>query len=107
MTQGRILIDSDRCKGCELCISVCPQHVIAMSGTFNSGGYLTAQLLEAAGACTGCGICAVICPDTAITVYREAAHEPRNKNQGPAMVRSGSQWTLRVPVLGSGERRLS
>jgi 2-oxoglutarate ferredoxin oxidoreductase subunit delta len=77
MTQGRIVIDSERCKGCELCIGVCPQHVIRMSESFNAKGYRSAQLADPVGACTGCGVCAIICPDVAITVYRQSAKEPR------------------------------
>src|SRR5262245_54035808 len=83
MTQGRIVIDSERCKGCELCIGVCPQHVIAMSALFNSRGYRPAELVDPAGACTGCAVCALICPDTAITVYRRANQEPRTKDREP------------------------
>jgi 2-oxoglutarate ferredoxin oxidoreductase subunit delta len=103
MTHGRIVIDSERCKGCELCTSVCPQHVLAMAGVFNSSGYLPAQLLDPAGACTGCGVCAVICPDTAITVYRQATQEPRMKNREPLGSISGSRFS----ILGPAERRLS
>jgi 2-oxoglutarate ferredoxin oxidoreductase subunit delta len=95
MTQGRIVIDSERCKGCELCAGVCPQHVIRMSDSFNTGGYHPAWLADPAGACTGCGVCAIICPDVAITVYRQSAKEPRSKSQEPTV------------VLGSGDRRLS
>ena len=76
MTQGRIVIDSERCKGCELCAGVCPQHVIHMSTTFNSRGYRPAQLVDPGGACTGCAVCAVICPDVAITVYRQIPATP-------------------------------
>ena len=39
MVQGRIVIDSERCKGCGLCTSVCPQNVIRTSNAFNSKGY--------------------------------------------------------------------
>lgn len=73
MTQGRIVIDSERCKGCALCTTVCPQAVIRMAETFNAAGYHPARLVDPAGACTGCSVCALICPDTAITVYRQVA----------------------------------
>ena len=71
MIQGRITIDSERCKGCELCTSVCPQSVIRISNAFNSKGYQPAELVDPLGACTGCAVCAIICPDSAITVYRQ------------------------------------
>jgi len=70
MVQGRIVIDSERCKGCELCTSICPQNVIRISSAFNKG-YQPAELVDPLGACTGCAVCAIICPDTAITVYRQ------------------------------------
>ena len=73
MIQGRIVIDSERCKGCALCAGVCPPRVIHMAETFNSKGYRPAQLVDPAGACTGCAVCAIICPDVAITVYRQPA----------------------------------
>ena len=103
MTQGRIVIDSERCKDCELCAGVCPQHVISMSDSFNARGYRPARLVDPTGACTGCGVCAVICPDVAITVYRQSAQEPRTKNQEPTAVQPGT-W---LSVLDSGERRPS
>ena len=102
MIQGRIVIDFERCKGCELCVSVCPQHVIRMSESFNARGYRPALLADPSGDCTGCGVCAIICPDVAITVYRQAGQEPRTKNRElPGHVGS------RFSVLGSGERGLS
>ncbi len=71
MTRGTINIDQERCKGCELCTSVCPQHVIAIDQSLlNSKGFHPAHLTE--DGCTGCAVCAVICPDVCITVYREA-----------------------------------
>ncbi|HZY44313.1 MAG TPA: 4Fe-4S dicluster domain-containing protein [Anaerolineae bacterium] len=69
--KGRIEIDAEHCKGCELCTGVCPQNVIRMSDTFNAKGYHPAQLIDPNLDCTGCAVCAVICPDTVITVYRQ------------------------------------
>src|SRR5512145_2814927 len=34
--KGRIEIDAEHCKGCELCTTVCPQNVIKMSDWFNA-----------------------------------------------------------------------
>ncbi len=73
MTRGTIFIDQERCKGCGLCPTVCPQSVIAMADDMlNQRGYHPAALVDPAGECTGCAVCAVICPDVCITVYREA-----------------------------------
>ena len=67
--RGLIEIDSEACKGCELCSVACPQHVIAMSKTVNSKGYYHAEMINPE-ACTGCTSCALVCPDAVITVYR-------------------------------------
>jgi len=71
MASGRILINEERCKGCELCLTVCPPGVISLSEYLNSHGYRPATLLDPERKCTGCALCAVVCPDTAITVYRD------------------------------------
>lgn len=72
--KGKIIIDKERCKGCHLCVSVCPQKVIATSDNANQMGYYPAQFLEAGNegkTCNACVTCATICPDIAIEVYRE------------------------------------
>ena len=65
----RVIIDEERCKGCELCMSFCPRGAIAMSSRFNSRGHHPATLV-AEEKCNSCGICAIMCPDVAIEVYR-------------------------------------
>ncbi|MDX1613620.1 MAG: 4Fe-4S dicluster domain-containing protein [Candidatus Promineifilaceae bacterium] len=70
MAQGRIAIDIERCKGCELCREACPPRVIDLADELNSKGYRPAILLDPELACTGCGLCAVVCPDACITVFR-------------------------------------
>jgi len=75
MARGTVVIDQERCKGCELCTTVCPQDVLAMQlDWLNSRGYHPALLVDPDGKCTGCAICAVICPDICITVFREERH---------------------------------
>lgn len=69
-TIGTIIVDTERCKGCALCIEACPQHILALSGkSVNHKGYSYATLAQP-GACTGCASCAIVCPDACITVYR-------------------------------------
>jgi 2-oxoglutarate ferredoxin oxidoreductase subunit delta len=70
MAKGRTVIDEARCKGCKLCVSVCPQEILAISSRLNEKGYLVAEVVDADG-CTGCGMCAIICPDVCFTVYRQ------------------------------------
>lgn len=62
-------IATDRCKGCELCVTECPKHVLALdTSTVNALGYHPVTLTDAA-ACTSCALCARICPDAVFTVY--------------------------------------
>ena len=45
-------IATDRCKGCELCIGVCPHHVLALDeSVVNALGYHPVELTDPAG-CT-------------------------------------------------------
>ena len=68
--RGKIVVDEQQCKGCELCVGACPQHVIALDmNRLTLKGYHPASLAKEG--CTGCAICAIVCPDAAITVYRE------------------------------------
>ena len=69
--KGKISIDTELCKGCNLCINVCPQKIIEISkDQFNKKGHHPA-LVTNTDKCTACALCAVICPDIAITVYKE------------------------------------
>ena len=68
--RGTIVIDDNRCKGCELCTFVCPKKVIVMADYFTPRGYRPARLVDPKEECTGCLLCSTICPDVAITVYR-------------------------------------
>ncbi len=72
--KGRITIDRERCKGCYLCISVCPQGNIIASTELNGKGYYPAEFREndeEGKTCVACAMCATICPDIAIEVYRD------------------------------------
>jgi 2-oxoglutarate ferredoxin oxidoreductase subunit delta len=78
MPKGRIAIDSERCKGCDLCTTACQPQLVHMDTTrLNGLGYHPARLIDPAGQCTGCGLCAVICPDVCITVYKLRAPRPQ------------------------------
>jgi 2-oxoglutarate ferredoxin oxidoreductase subunit delta len=70
-----LLIATDRCKGCELCIHACPQHCLALdTAVVNRLGYHPIRLTDAA-ACTSCALCARVCPDVVFTVFAPARED--------------------------------
>lgn len=71
MAKGRLELTLDRCKGCELCVSVCPTKILVMEDKkINAMGYHPISVTDM-DKCTGCANCAIICPDGVINVYRE------------------------------------
>ena len=60
-------VDERLCKGCRLCIAVCPKQVLAMSNRVNQKGYTVAAALRPED-CIGCKLCEKTCPDFAIYV---------------------------------------
>lgn len=67
----RVRFNQDRCKGCGLCVSVCPAGIIFLADGFNRHGYHPATVTEQ-DRCIGCTLCAVMCPDLVIEVFRPA-----------------------------------
>ena len=79
---GKIVIDTEQCKGCGLCVTVCPKGSIVVSRLSNKSGYFPAEATNAE--CTGCALCAIICPEVVIEVFREedvAADKPGKKSR--------------------------
>lgn len=73
--KGWIEVDQLYCKGCELCVSSCPQEVLALDlDNLTPKGYHPVYLKSEG--CTGCVICAIVCPEAALTVYRERVVRP-------------------------------
>ena len=70
--KGTVTIDTEICKGCELCIAACPPQVLTMSTALNHIGY---RYPELASGCTGCAACQLVCPDFVFEVFRA----PRSK----------------------------
>lgn len=68
--KGAIVVNTDRCKGCSLCVVAFPQDVIALANKVNVHGYPYVEPVKQE-ACVGCASCAIVCPDGCITVYRK------------------------------------
>jgi 2-oxoglutarate ferredoxin oxidoreductase subunit delta len=74
-----IVIDQDRCKGCELCTTVCPKgDLVQMADYFNVKGYQPSTYVDPEDQCIGCAMCAMMCPDMVITVYRTVRKKQRS-----------------------------
>lgn len=72
---GKIVIDTERCKGCGLCVAICPKKSIVISQESNQNGYFPAQATNTD--CTGCAQCAIVCPEGIIEVFRDQADRIR------------------------------
>ncbi|MGN9909009.1 4Fe-4S dicluster domain-containing protein [Phytohabitans sp. LJ34] len=66
-SRGTLVIDTEKCKGCELCVAACPPNVLEMSTAVNDMGYRYPELNPG---CTGCTACQMVCPDFVFAVYR-------------------------------------
>ncbi|MBI4712824.1 MAG: 4Fe-4S binding protein [Planctomycetes bacterium] len=62
-----IQINTAWCKGCEVCVAICPKKVLEMSDKPAPSGYFTAVVKRQAD-CIGCMECELHCPDLAIEV---------------------------------------
>ena len=70
MAKGKVTFDQERCKGCGLCVSVCPVKIIFLdSEVMNNKGYNVATVKEV-DKCIECASCGLMCPDGVITVER-------------------------------------
>ncbi|MDW7656010.1 MAG: 4Fe-4S dicluster domain-containing protein [Bacillota bacterium] len=68
---SRIEINETLCKGCGLCVTVCPRKIIALQqDKLNIKGFHPAGV-EQMDRCIGCAFCATICPDSVIEVWKE------------------------------------
>lgn len=68
--KGRAIFNQDICKGCGLCLPVCPRNIVEMDESkINKKGYNPAGVTDQ-DKCIACGFCAMMCPDLVITVER-------------------------------------
>jgi len=63
------IIDKEKCKGCELCVAVCPKKVLELSDDVNAMGYFPVYQARPDN-CIFCTTCCIMCPDVAITINK-------------------------------------
>ena len=72
--KGAVVVNTERCKGCNLCVAACPLLVLSLTSKVNQKGYnYVQQVVE--NTCNGCSSCAIVCPDGCLTVYRTKSEE--------------------------------
>lgn len=68
--KGAVVVNTERCKGCELCVVACPAGVLELdSKEVNNRGYHYAYM-KSPDSCIGCASCGYVCPDGCIAVYK-------------------------------------
>lgn len=66
---AKVVILSEYCKSCGLCVEICPRKVLAIGDKPNQKGYFAVIPVDEA-KCIGCALCGLVCPDVAIEVYK-------------------------------------
>ena len=68
---NKVTFNEDLCKGCGLCVNVCPRKIIALDhDKLNKKGYRPAGVTDMS-KCIACAMCATMCPDVVIKVEKE------------------------------------
>ncbi|MGL4485022.1 MAG: 4Fe-4S dicluster domain-containing protein [Anaerovoracaceae bacterium] len=67
MADPIVNIDSKQCKGCEICIAICPKKVFSKSNLRNNYGTVLPKV-DSGKVCVECRMCERLCPDGAIDV---------------------------------------
>lgn len=63
---AKAICNTELCKGCRLCVGVCPVQAIEPLTELNQKGY---EIIRVdADKCVGCARCYKICPDYVFTV---------------------------------------
>lgn len=67
---AKVVFKEEKCKGCYLCMTACPQKIIKPAkDRMNAKGFRPA-CVEEMDKCLGCAMCATTCPDCVIEVFR-------------------------------------
>jgi 2-oxoglutarate ferredoxin oxidoreductase subunit delta len=70
----KIVVSNELCKGCGICIRLCPMKVLDRSNELSSRG-IYPPVVTYKDKCTGCRICEDHCPDMAIFIEIDKEEE--------------------------------
>jgi 2-oxoglutarate ferredoxin oxidoreductase subunit delta len=74
----KIDLKREWCKGCGVCIEICPKDVFDRESKISSRGFREIVIRQPE-KCTGCMLCEMLCPDLVITI--ETEKDTANKNE--------------------------
>lgn len=69
---AHVTLDREKCRGCLLCLDICPNELFVRDDKPNAGGDLPARMRYAE-YCINCMKCVAICPDQAFEVPLQPA----------------------------------
>ena len=69
--KGAVVVNTERCKGCNLCVVSCPCDVLELEPhEINEKGYHYVYMKNTE-SCIGCANCGYVCPDSVLTIYKK------------------------------------
>lgn len=68
------MLQFERCKGCGICIEVCPRKILGEGKELNTRTQYPPVAVDN-GVCTFCKSCELVCPDFAIYVVEDYSNE--------------------------------
>jgi len=65
--KAKVILDENHCKGCDICLELCPKGVFGVVNKIGSKGFKSRIVVNPED-CTACGRCELLCPEMAISV---------------------------------------
>ena len=68
--KGAVVVNTERCKGCNLCVVACPSDVLELHPREVNVALRLDRFEDLPDACIGCASCGLVCPDGCLTIYK-------------------------------------